>query len=389
MAIPLSYNVRNVLNRPVSTLTTAIGVGLTVAIFIGALALVSGFRAAMLTTGSPANAIALRKGADSEISSGIMRDGANILRALPDVAAGTDGRALASAELVVVTNKERLGQTGSSNVTVRGVDAGAIALRDRVKIVEGRMFTPGTDEVIVGARIAPRFANCSVGDHLRFGQRDFAVVGKFTAGGSAFESEIWGDNPVLMPALQRDDVFQSLTFRMRDTSRFAALKKELEADPRLGIQLKRESEFYDEQSGMLSRLVLPLGVFITIIMAVGAVFGAMNTMYAAVGSRTREIATLLVLGFSPFAILVSFMFESVFLALIGGAIGCAIALPLNGITTSTTNFQSFSEVAFAFRITPQALLAGMIFAAAMGLVGGILPAMRAARQTIATSLRAG
>ena len=389
MAIPLSYNVRNVIQRPVSTLTTAIGVGLTVAIFIGALALVSGFKAAMLTTGSRANAIALRKGADSEISSGIGRDGANIIRALPDVAAGPDGHPLASAELVVVTNKERLGQTGSSNVTVRGVDAGVVALRDRVKIVAGRMFTPGTDEVIAGARIVKRFANCAVGDHIRFGQRDFTVVGTFTAGGSAFESEIWGDNPVLMPALQRDDVFQSLTFRMRDPSRFDALKKELEADPRLQIQLKRESDFYDEQSGMLGRVILPLGVFITIIMAVGAVFGAMNTMYAAVGSRTREIATLLVLGFSPFSILISFVFESVFLALVGGAIGCLIALPLNGIATSTTNFQSFSEVAFAFRVTPQALLSGMIFAAGMGLVGGFLPALRASRQTIASSLRAG
>ena len=389
MAIPISYNVRNVMQRPVSTLTTAVGVGLTVSIFIGALALVSGFRSAMLTTGSPQNAIALRTGADSEISSGIGRDGANILRALNEIAPGPDGRPLASAELVVVTNKERLGQKGSSNVTVRGVDAGAVALRDRVKIVEGRMFTPGTDEVIVGARIAPRFANCAVGDHIRFGQRNFTVVGKFTAGGSAFESEIWGDNPVLMPALQRDDMFQSLTFRMRDPAQFDALKKQLEADPRLHIQLKRESVFYDEQSSMLARLVIPLGVFITIIMAVGAVFGAMNTMYAAVGSRTREIATLLVLGFSPFSIMVSFVFESVFLALIGGAIGCVLALPLNGITTSTTNFQSFSEVAFAFRITPSALLSGMVFAAAMGLVGGFLPAMRAARQTIASSLRAG
>jgi len=274
-------------------------------------------------------------------------------------------------------------------VTVRGVDAGSLTLRDRVKIVEGRMFTPGTDEVIAGSRIARRFANCAVGDRIRFGQREFTVVGHFSAAGSAFESEIWGDNPVLMPALQRDDVFQSLTFRMRDPARFAALKKELEADPRLQIQLKRESEFYDEQSGLLSRAILPLGIFITIIMAVGAVFGAMNTMYAAVGSRTREIATLLVLGFSPFAIMVSFVFESVFLALIGGLIGCLIALPINGITTSTTNFQSFSEVAFAFRITPAALATGMIFAAAMGLVGGFLPALRAARQTIASSLRGG
>src|SRR6266545_1253219 len=387
MAIPLSYNMRNVLQRPISTLTTAVGIGLTVAIFIGALALTSGFRAAMLSTGSSDNAIALRKGADSELSSGIGRDAANILRAHPDVALGPDGRPLASADLVVVTNKQRLGQPGSSNVTVRGVDAEALVLRREIRIVAGRMFTPGTDEVIAGRRIARRFANCAIGDHIRFGQRAFTVVGQFGAGGSAFESEIWGDNPVIMPALQRDDVFQSVTFRMRDPSRFAALKQELEADPRLQIQLKRERDFYEEQSGLLSRVVLPLGVFITIIMAVGAMFGAMNTMYAAVGARTREIATLLVLGFSPFAILVSFLFESLFLALIGGAIGCVLALPLNGITTSTTNFQSFSEVAFAFRITPAALASGMIFSALMGLVGGFFPALRAARQTIAISLR--
>jgi ABC-type lipoprotein release transport system permease subunit len=387
MAIPISYNIRNVTQRPVSTLTTAIGVALTVTIFIGALALAAGFRAALLKTGSADNAIALRKGADSEISSYVSREAASILRAHPEVAAGPDGRAMASAELVVVTNKPRIGQTGSSNLTVRGVDPSAVTVRTQVKIVEGRMFTPGTDEVIVGRRIAPRFANCSVGDKIRFQQHDFTVVGHFTSGGSAFESEIWGDAAVLIPALNRGDGFQTVTFRLKDPSHFAALKREIEIDPRLQMQIQRERDFYSNQSELLTNLIRFMGVFITVIMAVGAIFGAMNTMYAAVGARTREIATLLVLGFSPVAVMSSFMVESVFLSLIGGALGCLLALPINGITTSTTNFQSFSEVAFAFRVTPGALLAGMIFAGLMGVVGGFLPALRAARQPLATSLR--
>ena len=387
MPIPISYNVRNVMQRPVATLTTAIGIGLTVTIFIGALALAAGFQAALLQTGSTDNAIALRKGADSEISSGVSREAADILRGGPDVAIGPNGRPLVSAELVVVANKERLGQPGSSNVTVRGVDPSAVGMRAEVKIVEGRMFTPGTDEVIVGQRIARRFANCAVGEKIRFQQRDFTVVGHFNAGGASFESEIWGDAAVLIPALDRDG-FQTVTFRMRDPGQFAAIKKRLEADPRLQVQIQRERDFYAQQSELLTNLIRFMGVFITGIMAIGAIFGAMNTMYAAVGSRTREIAMLLVLGFLPHEVMLSFILESVMLALIGGVIGCLLALPINGIATSTTNFQSFSELAFAFRVTPGALAAGLIFAAGMGLVGGILPARAAARQPLARALRA-
>ena len=387
MPIPISYNVRNVMQRPVATLTTAIGIGLTVTIFIGALALAAGFQAALLQTGSADNAVALRKGADSEISSGVSREAADVLRAGPDVAIGPNGRPLVSAELVVVANKERLGQPGSSNVTVRGVDPSAVGMRAEVKIVEGRMFTPGTDEVIVGQRIARRFANCAVSEKIRFQQRDFTVVGHFNAGGASFESEIWGDAAVLIPALDREG-FQTVTFRMRDPSQFAEIKKRLEADPRLQVQIQRERDFYAQQSELLTNLIRFMGVFITGIMAIGAIFGAMNTMYAAVGSRTREIAMLLVLGFLPHEVMLSFILESVMLALIGGVIGCLLALPINGIATSTTNFQSFSELAFAFRVTPAALIAGLVFAAGMGLVGGILPARAAARQPLARALRA-
>lgn len=386
MAIPISYNVRNLFQRPVATLTTAVGFGLTVTILIGTLALASGFALALRKSGSPDNAIVLRKGADSELSSGLTREAADIVRAVPDVAVGPDGHPLASPEVFVVTNKPRLGQPGYSNLTVRGVDPVAFALRSQVQVVQGRLFTPGTDEIIVGRRIAPRFADCRIGDKMRFGQRDFTVVGQFEAGGSSFESEVWGDNAVLMPVF-RGEVFQSITFRMKDPSRFAEIKKALETDLRLGVDVKRESDYYAEQAGVLATVISFMGVFITLIMAVGAVFGAMNTMFAAVGSRTREIAVLQILGFSPWSVMVSFMIESVFLALLGGVLGCLFALPINGIVTSTTNFTSFSEVAFAFRVTPQAMAAGLAFAALMGLAGGFLPSLGAARRPLAKSVR--
>jgi putative ABC transport system permease protein len=373
----------------VATLTTALGVGLTITIFIGALALANGFSQALRSTGSPDNALALRKGADSEISSGISREAVNILRSHPAVATAADGHPLATADLVVVMNKERLGQPGSSNVTVRGVDPAGIAVRADARIVEGRMFQPGSDEVIVGHRMASRFAHCEIGERIVFGQRAFTVVGHFEAGGAAYESEIWGDAAVLGPALDRGDAFQTVAFRMRDPSAFDALKRELEADPRLQIQLKRESDFYAEQTELFTRLITGIGVFITLIMGIGAIFGAANTMFAAIGARTREIATLLVLGFSPAAVMVSFVFESLCISLLGGVIGCLLALPINGITTSTTNFQSFSELAFAFRITPGILLAGLVASAVMGLVGGFLPALKAARQPLAAALRGG
>jgi len=388
MAIPISYNLRNVTQRPWSTLATTLGIALVVAILVGAFALASGFQAALVETGSPENLIVLRTGADSEISSGISRDAANILRALPEVQVGADGRPLASAEMVVLINQPRLGQGGSSNVTVRGIDAEGLKLRNQVKVVEGRMFTPGTDEVIVARRMARRFASCGIGDKLRFGQRDFAVVGHFTAGGSGFDSEVWGDNAVLMPALNREGAFQSVTLRMRDTTRFAALEKQLEADPRLGVQVRTERGWYSEQSALMATIIRVGGVFITLIMAVGAIFGAMNTMFAAVKQRTREIAVLLTLGFTPTAITLSFLVESVLIAMIGGVAGCLIALPINGITTSTTNWSSFSEVAFAFRVTPTGMAVGLAFAAALGFVGGFLPALRAGRQSLAASLRA-
>lgn len=285
----------------------------------------------------------------------------NIIRAHPAVAAGPDGRPLVTADLVVVINKDRVGQKGSSNVSLRGVDPSGIPVRAHIKILPGgRMFSAGTDEVIVGRRVASRFASMRIGDPIQFQQRTFQVVGHFEADGSAFESEIWGDAAVLGPALDRNDVFQTVTFRMKN-----------------------------QQSALFTGLITGIGIFITSIMAIGAIFGAANTMYATIGARTREIAMLLVLGFRPGAVMISFMIESVFIALLGGVIGCLLALPINGITTSTTNFQSFSEIGFAFRVTPEALLSGLVFSALMGLLGGFFPARRAAKQQLATALRGG
>lgn len=387
MAIPLVYNLRSLTQRPMSSLATALGIAFVVAVLVGALALASGFQAALVQTGSPSNVIVLRKGADSEISSGIGRDAVNILRSLPEIATDGQGRPLVSGEIVVLVSQPRKGGKGSSNVTVRGIDAGGFPLRSQVKVTSGRMFVPGTDEVVVAERMARRFDGLAVGDKLRFGQRDFTVVGTFSAGGSAFDSEVWGDINVLGPALGRENAFQSLTFTITDTARFRTLEKQLEDDPRLAVDVRTERAWYAEQSQLLATVIRVAGVFLTLIMALGAIFGAMNTMFAAVGARTREIATLQVLGFSPFAITSSFMIESVLLALVGGAIGCLIALPINGITTSTTNWSSFSEVAFAFRVTPAGMVVGMVFAALLGVVGGFLPALKAGRQSLAATLR--
>jgi putative ABC transport system permease protein len=264
-----------------------------------------------------------------------------------------------------------------------------VAVRAKPVIVEGRMFTPGTDEIVVGTGISTRFEHCRVGDALHVQKRMLKVVGRFATGGSAYESEIWGDGLTLMPLFHREGVYAVGLMKLKNPARYLAVKQELEHDPRLNVAVKREDLFYAEQSQGVTIMVTVLGMFITVIMAVGALFGAANTMFAAVSGRTREIATLLVLGFSPFAVMLSFVFESMLIALVGGVLGCIIALPINGITTSTTNFQSFSEVTFQFRVTPQLMVAALVFAAALGVLGGFFPALRAARQPIASTLRGG
>jgi len=386
MKIPLIYNVRSLLRRPVSSAMTAAGIALVVAVFIAMLALANGFRMALVRTGAPDNVLVLRKGADSELSSGIGRENAAIIAALPQVARGSDNRPLASPEVFVPVSLDVPSGRGDMLVVARGVSAQAFEVRQNVRIVAGRRFAQGRDEVIIGTTIAPRLAHSAVGDTIRFGGRGWLVAGHFSSGGSAFESEIWGENEQLMPVL-RGQFYQVMALRLRNPADFDDVRRVLEDDRRLQVDAHRESEFYAAQNGVLRIILNFLAVFITGIMAIGAVFGAVNTMYAAVASRTGEIAVLLTLGFKPRSVLASFLTEATFLALVGGLLGCLVALPINGIVTSTTNWSSFSTMAFSFLVTPRILLQGVIFALVMGMLGGYFPARRAARLPVVEAIR--
>jgi len=385
MPIPLAYNLRNLAARKVSTILTALGIGLVSWVFIFTLALAGGFQSALQATGSPANAIVIRNGSTAELTSIIARDAAAAIESQPEIARAADGTPLATHELVVVWNLERKNGT-AANVVVRGVTAKSLALRPKVHLVEGRMFHAGLEEVVVGKLANARIAHCSVGDRIKLAGHQWSIVGVFDAGGTSFDSEIWGDVELFMPVFDRP-VYQSVTLRLDEPSHFEAIRRRLEADPRMSVQIRHEDEFYAAQSATLATLLRGLGLFVTLIMALGAVFGALNTMYAAVGSRTKEIGTLLALGFSRGAILTSFLIESVLLAGLGGLLGCLLALPVSGMTTSTMNFASFSEIAFRFQVTPMMLLSGMIFAAVMGALGGWFPSRNAARRVIVEALR--
>jgi putative ABC transport system permease protein len=386
------YNVRSVLQRPASTAFTALGIGLVVAVFIGMLALANGFRTALARTGSDRNVLVLRKGADSEMSSGIDRAAASIISSVPHVALGADGRPMVSPEIFVVIPLPRLGPDNKpdsgalANVVVRGISDKAWDVRNNVQITKGRRIQSGRAEVCVGSKLAGRYAGAHAGEKMRFGGRDWDVVCEFTAGGSAFESEIWAENEQVMPVF-RGQVFQSVSFRLKDPAAFDEAKRALESDKRVQVDAHRESQFYVQQSALLGSILEILAILITSIMAVGAIFGAVNTMYAAVAGRTPEIAVLLTLGFHPRSVLASFLVESAVIAFIGGVVGCLLALPINGVVTSTTNWASFSEIAFAFRVTPGLLLAGLTFAVVMGVIGGFFPARRASKMPVIQALR--
>jgi ABC-type antimicrobial peptide transport system permease subunit len=386
MKIPVIYNLRSLRQRPASTLTTAMGMALVVAVFIAMNALANGFRAALVSTGSTENVIVLRKGAQQEMNSGISRQAASIISGLPFVATSPAGLPMVSPETFVVVPLERANHAGMGNVVIRGVSQLAFEVRRGVQIVEGRTFRSGAREVVVGQNFARRFPNSSIGDTLRFGNAEWTVVGHFSADGSSFESEVWGENEQFMPVF-RGEIFQTVTFRMKDPSAFDGIEEALEGDSRLGVDAFRERTFYAEQSVMLGQILNFIALALALIMSVGAVFGAINTMYAAVASRAPEIGVLLTLGFRPRSVMGSFLLEAVFIAALGGALGCLVALPINGLVTSTTNWSSFSEVAFAFRVTPALLLNGMVFAVVMGILGGFLPARAAAKQHVVDALR--
>lgn len=388
MAIPLAYNLRNLFVRKLSTSITIIGIGLVVAVFVAMLALAQGFQTALAENGLDNNVMVLRVPGNDELSSSVSREWVSIIATQPEIARDTEGQPIMTSEQVVVINLAKKGSGGISNILTRGTSLRALEMRPGVALSAGRLWRPGTAEVIVGRILSQRYGGADIGDRLAFAGREWEVVGIFDAGGTSFESEVWGDAEVMGPAFDRDG-FQSVTFRLADPAYFEAVETRLEADRRMQLAVKRERDYYTEQSLGVATVIRVLGTFVTVVMAVGAVFGALNTMYAAVGSRRSEIGTLLALGFSRGSVLVSFVLESLLLAGIGGILGCLLALPVNGISTGTTNFTTFSEVAFRFRITPPMFVSGIVFALIMGTIGGFFPALNAARRKISESVRRG
>ena len=387
MKIPLSFVARNLWARRLTTLLTASGLALVVFVFATVLMLDEGLRNTMVTTGEYDNVIVIRRSADTEVQSGVSRDQANIIEAHPAIAIGADGRRLLSKETVVLISLIKRDTGKPSNVIIRGIDLRGLKLRPQVKLTAGRMFRPGASEVIAGASIARRFNGAGIGETLHFGQRDWTVVGLFDAGNSGFDSEIWGDADQLLPAFRRN-AYSAMVLRLADTGLFERFQKDVENDPRLTISAKREQTFYSDQSKALSTFISVLGLILSVIFSIGAMIGATITMYASVANRVGEIGTLRALGFQRRSILAAFLSESMLLALVGGAVGLACASLMQFLSFSTTNFQSFSELAFGFKLNGAIVFKTLLFALAMGFVGGFLPALRAARMQIVDALRA-
>jgi ABC-type lipoprotein release transport system permease subunit len=387
VAIPLSYIARNMVARRLTTALTAGGMGLVVYVFATVLMLAAGLQKTLVSTGQDDNVVVIRRGSQTEVQSGIDRSQAGIVDSIPDIATGEDGRPLVSREPVVLISLPKRSNGKAANVVIRGVTPAGLALRPQVHLVEGRMFRPGSAEVVAGRAIADGFQGAGLGETVRFASRDWTVVGVFDAGHSGFDSEIWGDAEQLLQAFRRTG-YSSILFKLADPERFDAVKSELEADPRLTVELKRETRFYADQSEALAKFLTYLGTGISIIFSIGAIIGAMITMYASVASRVGEIGTLRALGFSRTAILVAFLGEALLLGLVGGVLGLLGASAMQALSISTTNFQTFAEIAFGFTLTPGIVMASLAFSLVMGFVGGFLPAARAARLRIVDALRA-
>ena len=387
IAIPLIYNVRSVKARWTSAIVAILGIAGTVGVFVAMLALARGFRATLVSSGSYDNAIVMRAGATAEMMSGITLDSVRIVRDAPGVArAGNDP--LVTSEVVVVAPFPLRSTGTDANVQVRGVSPNVLTVRRNVHIVQGRMFRPGLSELVVGRNATHTYSGLTVGNKVRFGGGEWSVVGVFDAGGSAFDSEVWCDAMVLDDVYKRpNNIFQSATVHLASPGSFQAFKDAITKDPRLNVDVSREIDYYAKQSQTMTRLITVLGGLVAVVMAIGAVFGALNTMYSAVAERSREIAVMRALGFSAFAVIFSFLIEALLISFVGGAIGCLAVLPLNGLTTGAMNWQTFSHLAFAFKVTPGLLMGGVLFALMMGLVGGLLPAFHAALRPVASALR--
>jgi ABC-type lipoprotein release transport system permease subunit len=384
--IPIKYNVGNLGARRVSTLMTVIGIGVVIAVMLSMMALYNGVLSATVSSGSKDNLIVLREGAEAELSSWITKDAFRIIRALPGIATFGNNEPLISPELVILFKLPKKDDPKGSNVTVRGVTPAAFAMRPYLKIVSGRMFRPGTNELIVSRRLADRFANVSLGDSFKFGPQTWNVVGVFDAGGTSFDSEMWTDVNYLGEARKRTDSYSSVLLHPVDATAASAIKASIQNDNRLKLNPKSEYQYYADQTQALGGIKFLVGI-VTFFMIIGASLGTMNTMFSTVASRSREIATLRALGFKRRSIIFSMAIESAFIALLGGIAGVLLSLPVNWISTGTTNFQTFSEVAFNFKVDGPVALRGLILALVAGLIGGLMPAIRAARLPITKALR--
>ena len=386
MAIPLAYNFRNLWTRRLTTILTVLGMALVVFVFAAILMLADGLQKTLVETGSYDNGVFLRKGSSSEVMSGVTREQASIIETLPEITIGPKGQRLVAKEVVVLVALPKRGTDKPSNVVVRGIEESSFLLRPQVRLAEGRLPRMGSTEIIVGESIARRFKGIGVGGTLYYGTRHWQIVGIFDAGNTGFNSEIWGDADQFMQAFRRFS-YSSVIFRMRDSSEFENMKSRIENDPRLTVQVKREKKYYAEQSEIMAKFLRILGLSLTIIFSLGAMIGAMITMYSAVANRMGEIGTLRALGFPRRDILIAFLLESLLLGFLGGLVGLFFASFMQLITISTMNFQTFSELAFSFTLNFEILYRGMAFSLIMGLIGGVLPAIRASRMMIVDALR--
>jgi len=389
LAIPFIYSYRSIAVRKGSSAMAVLGIALVVIVFTVLLALAAGFERAVASSGSADNLIVMRKGADAELQSQVTKDEGDVIREMPIVANGSNGEKLFLTETVIILVRKKA-DGGSANITVRGTTANVFGVRREVHLKEGRWFTPGSDEAVIGLSLSKRLETGAIGQSIHAGRRDWKIVGVFDADGSGLESEMWLDLNVMQGVFNRGTVYQSFLFKAagKVADAQAALKHSIEHDPRLQeIEVQPEKMYYEKQSKMMAGVIISLGSILTLIMAVGGVVGAMNTMYAAVSQRKREIGCMLAMGFSPESVWVAFILESLLLSLLGSAIGCAVSFYFNGMRTGTTNWMTFSETAFEFEVTPGILVASTILALAMGFIGGMLPAIRAARMKVVDALR--
>lgn len=386
MAIPISYNVRNLIARRTTTLMTALGIALTVAVLLGILAMVEGLRTSLEATGHPLNVLVTRKGSSAELNSTVTPEQFQIIKSKPGIARLPNGEPLASLELITVIVLTSPENPSGININLRGLTSAGIAMRDYVRIVEGRLFQPGRREVVVGKGLAKRYPKARLGEKLEFGRGQWEVVGVMDGGRSAANSEVFCDLNQLASDQNRETALSSVLLRATDEVAKQALINELTAERRLNADAVSEQAYYEAQTSSAAPIRF-LGMFVAVIMAIGSCFAAMNTMYAAVVRRAAEIGTLRVLGFSKLSILTSFLLESLFLSLVGGVLGCLLVLPLNNMTTGIGSFTTFSEITFDFRITPKIMLVGVAFALLIGALGGLLPASAAARKEILAALK--